>query len=196
MISRCSRQHSRAFPLLGQSRPTRESRTFAWIKGMTTTRFGNWGRYLAILCIFERERKKHKPSNGKSAGSARRWVVERTHSWMNRFRGVLIRLSRKRSKTIWPCSILLAPGLLTVLRAYWDRLLVASICSSIHNLTFHISTLHQTGTSSERSQYGCANIRGYPLSSCSSRASSRASRVSPSSQNRNSSEATSSAHHQ
>src|SRR5205807_5743075 len=56
MISRCSRQHSRAFPLLGQSRPTHESRTFAWIKGMTTTRFGNWGRYLAILCIFERER--------------------------------------------------------------------------------------------------------------------------------------------
>ena len=95
MISRCSRQHSRAFPLLGQSRPTRESRTFAWIKGMTTTRFGNWGRYLAILCIFERERKKHKPSNGKSAGSARRWVVERTHSWMNRFRGVLIRWEKK-----------------------------------------------------------------------------------------------------
>jgi putative transposase len=26
---------------------------------------------------------------------ARRWVVERTHSWMNRFRGVLIRWSKK-----------------------------------------------------------------------------------------------------
>jgi len=25
----------------------------------------------------------------------RRWVVERTHSWMNRFRGVLIRWSKK-----------------------------------------------------------------------------------------------------
>lgn len=26
---------------------------------------------------------------------ARRWVVERTHSWLNRFRGVLIRWSKK-----------------------------------------------------------------------------------------------------
>lgn len=26
---------------------------------------------------------------------ARRWVVERTHSWMNRFRGLLIRWSKK-----------------------------------------------------------------------------------------------------
>ena len=26
---------------------------------------------------------------------ARRWVVERTHSWMNRFRGVLIRWSKR-----------------------------------------------------------------------------------------------------
>jgi transposase len=26
---------------------------------------------------------------------ARRWVVERTHSWMNRFRGILIRWNKK-----------------------------------------------------------------------------------------------------
>ena len=26
---------------------------------------------------------------------ARRWVVERTHSWMNRFRGILIRWCKK-----------------------------------------------------------------------------------------------------
>ena len=26
---------------------------------------------------------------------ARRWVVERTHSWMNRFRGILIRCNKK-----------------------------------------------------------------------------------------------------
>jgi putative transposase len=26
---------------------------------------------------------------------ARRWVVERTHSWLNRFRGLLIRWSKK-----------------------------------------------------------------------------------------------------
>lgn len=32
----------------------------------------------------------------KKAGfKARRWVVERTHSWMNRFRGILIRWAKK-----------------------------------------------------------------------------------------------------
>lgn len=31
----------------------------------------------------------------KAGFKARRWVVERTHSWMNRFRGVLIRWSKK-----------------------------------------------------------------------------------------------------
>ena len=32
----------------------------------------------------------------KEAGyKARRWVVERTHSWMNRFRGLLIRWNKK-----------------------------------------------------------------------------------------------------
>src|SRR5262249_43817671 len=31
----------------------------------------------------------------RAAHKARRWVVERTHSWMNRFRGILIRWSKK-----------------------------------------------------------------------------------------------------
>lgn len=31
----------------------------------------------------------------KAGYKARRWVVERTHSWMNRFRGILIRWSKK-----------------------------------------------------------------------------------------------------
>src|SRR5581483_4483353 len=31
---------------------------------------------------------------------ARRWVVERTHSWMNRFRGILIRWSKKLANYI------------------------------------------------------------------------------------------------
>ncbi len=45
----------------------------------------------------------HIPSKGpeaqrikrKARRKARRWVVERTHSWMNRFRGILIRWSKK-----------------------------------------------------------------------------------------------------
>jgi len=37
----------------------------------------------------------------KRAGyKARRWVVERTHSWMNRFRGVLIRWNKKAENYI------------------------------------------------------------------------------------------------
>jgi putative transposase len=31
----------------------------------------------------------------KARIKARRWVVERTHSWMNRFRGILIRWNKK-----------------------------------------------------------------------------------------------------
>jgi transposase len=31
---------------------------------------------------------------------ARRWVVERTHSWMNRYRGILIRWSKKAENSI------------------------------------------------------------------------------------------------
>jgi putative transposase len=31
----------------------------------------------------------------KARWKARRWVVERTHSWMNRFRGILIRWNKK-----------------------------------------------------------------------------------------------------
>lgn len=31
----------------------------------------------------------------RARAKARRWVVERTHSWMNRFRGILIRWCKK-----------------------------------------------------------------------------------------------------
>jgi transposase len=45
----------------------------------------------------------HLPKDPKQAQSAkrraqhkaRRWVVERTHSWLNRFRGILIRWNKK-----------------------------------------------------------------------------------------------------
>jgi putative transposase len=36
----------------------------------------------------------------KARAKARRWVVERTHSWMNRFRGILIRWSKKAENYI------------------------------------------------------------------------------------------------
>ncbi len=50
----------------------------------------------------------HIPRKGKEAqqskqharAKARRWVVERTHSWMNRYRGILIRWSKKPANYI------------------------------------------------------------------------------------------------
>ena len=50
----------------------------------------------------------HIPPKGKEAQQskhqartkARRWVVERAHSWMNRFRGILIRWSKKPANYI------------------------------------------------------------------------------------------------
>jgi putative transposase len=50
----------------------------------------------------------HIPAKGQEAeqakhharAKARRWVVERTHSWMNRFRGILIRWSKKPANYI------------------------------------------------------------------------------------------------
>ena len=36
----------------------------------------------------------------KARSKARRWVVERTHSWMNRFRGILIRWNKKAENYI------------------------------------------------------------------------------------------------
>jgi hypothetical protein len=35
----------------------------------------------------------------------RRWVVERTHSWLNRSRRILVRLSRRKVRITWPFSI-------------------------------------------------------------------------------------------
>jgi putative transposase len=43
-----------------------------------------------------RARKEEAQALKRQVGfKARRWLVERTHSWMNRFRGVLIRWEKK-----------------------------------------------------------------------------------------------------
>ena len=43
-----------------------------------------------------RSRGEEAKSIGEEAGKrARRWVVERTHSWMNRFRRILVRWDKK-----------------------------------------------------------------------------------------------------
>jgi transposase len=57
-------------------------------------------RAVAAACGFEahiRSRGEGTPATeAKQPGQkARRWVVERTHSWMNRFRSLLIRWAKK-----------------------------------------------------------------------------------------------------
>ena len=71
----------------------------------------------------------HLRSRGEEAwakrhvqATARRWVVERTHSWLNRFRSILIRWT-KNPPTTSPCSTSLAPSSPGAM-PYWDRLLV------------------------------------------------------------------------
>ena len=49
--------------------------------------------------VRSRGEEAHAPRR-KARAKARRWVVERTHSWMNRFRGVLIRRSKKAENYI------------------------------------------------------------------------------------------------
>jgi len=57
-----------------------------------------------------RKRGEEAKAIKQQAGfKARRWVVERAHSWMNRFRRLLVRLSTKTRPTIWLFSILLVP---------------------------------------------------------------------------------------
>jgi putative transposase len=51
---------------------------------------------------------------------ARRWVVERTHSWLNRFRRILTRWE-KRADT-YLAMLHLACGLITWRAAGWERL--------------------------------------------------------------------------
>jgi IS5 family transposase len=42
-----------------------------------------------------RTRGEEKFEKKEKRGSSKQWVVERTHLWMNRFRGMLIRWSKK-----------------------------------------------------------------------------------------------------
>jgi transposase len=55
-------------------------------------------RRIVLLAGFEPvipSRREEKESKKQQRGQARRWVVERTHSWMNRFRRLLIRWEKR-----------------------------------------------------------------------------------------------------
>ena len=76
---------------------------------MTILKYTNYLKNMVILCIFVREEKKNIIYGNKIKKRrrrripkyrARRWVVERTHSWMNRFRRLLIRWEKKEDNYI------------------------------------------------------------------------------------------------
>jgi transposase len=68
-----------------------------------------------------RSRGEEKKLLAREAGfRARRWVVERTHSWLNRFRRILVRWE-KRADT-YLAILHLACGLITWRAADWGRL--------------------------------------------------------------------------
>lgn len=80
----------------------------------------DWG-YTAHIKSRGEEASERKQIPGYRA---RRWVVERTHSWFNRFRRLLIRWEnhRSRSKTRLCFSISPARGSLAAPPAFWNRL--------------------------------------------------------------------------
>ncbi len=65
-------------------------------------------------------RKEESEAIKSTDFKAHRWVVERTHSWMNRFRRVLT-LWEKKVEIMWQCCILPAASL-SGIKSYWDRL--------------------------------------------------------------------------
>jgi putative transposase len=79
----------------------------------------NWG-YAAYIKSHDQEEAERKQIPGYRA---RRWVVEQTHSWFNRFRRLLIRWEKKTENYV---------AFLPFVRAWitfraggiWDRLLV------------------------------------------------------------------------
>jgi transposase len=57
-------------------------------------------------------RSRGEEASHRQAGKrARRWVVERTHSWLNRFRGLLIRWAKKAKNYL--AFLHLACGIIT-----------------------------------------------------------------------------------
>jgi putative transposase len=49
--------------------------------------------------------RRGQPARRRGRGKARRWVVERTNSWHNRFRALLIRWERKADHYLALCEL-------------------------------------------------------------------------------------------
>ena len=65
-------------------------------------------KFTAHICV---RGKAAQACKRRARAKARRWVVERTHSWMNRFRGLLIRWNKRAENYL--AMLHLALGLIT-----------------------------------------------------------------------------------
>ena len=75
-----------------------------------------------VSFVARRSLRREKPRGQK----ARRWVVERTYSWFNRFHGILTRWYKKAAKyQAMPCFVC---GL-TTYRVGFDRVFGNSVCA-------------------------------------------------------------------
>jgi hypothetical protein len=73
----------------------------------------------------------------------RRWVVEASHSWLNRNRGILIRWSKKDHNHL--ALLQLASGLIAFKKAHTARLATAQPGSALSGATEVRSGLQRTG---------------------------------------------------
>lgn len=84
-----------ALPIVRPQRRTRSRSTSGWIKATMPQRSEHWSRPRAIRRTFRRGGEETAAQQRIPGYRARRWVVERTHAWRNRFRRLLIRWEKK-----------------------------------------------------------------------------------------------------
>jgi transposase len=70
----------------------------------------------------EAKRKKRGQIKSNTHAENKRWVVERTNSWHNRFRKLFTRYERRLRTTLDWCNYQTVS--LSIDRYFWDRLLV------------------------------------------------------------------------
>ena len=88
-----------------------ENRTYAWTKAMLESRHSKRREargYEVHVPDKANAKKKRKRKGGRR--KARRWVVEVTHSWLNRFRRLLVRWEKKKANYLsmlyFACAII------------------------------------------------------------------------------------------
>lgn len=95
----------------GRGRARCRSSTCAWTRGTTTppghAAAASGGHVPHVRRIGE-EKKDYRGRKGRR--KARRWVVERTIGWLNRWRGILVRYAKRSANYL--CVVKLACALL------------------------------------------------------------------------------------